>query len=237
MAFKTGLFDATMKASRSNHRDLAVQDALAALLASTRCVRRKLNLVAIAEKLKIARERMGSLKEVAGAIGLSVEMLRQFSRVEKLSPQAKKLVAEGKISGVDVADRISRLPTQDQLPVAQAVIRRELNSDDVRAVVSLRKEIPTADIREIIQRVEQSRNIREYVFEFQFAKGAPSSKTIKKRFTRIAGEGNVRSLTMSKGVGTLIVSPPGVRRMQSEAKRHRITKRALVDMVVAREAD
>ena len=222
---------------RSDHTDADVEDALAALIASTRRVRRKLNLVDISEKLKIARKAMGSLKEVADAIELSVEMLRQFSRVEKLSPQTRKLVAEGKISGVDTVDRISRLPSRDQLPVAQAVVCGELNSDDVRAVVSLRKEIPTADIGEIMQRVEQSRSIREYVFEFQAPKGTGSSKTIKERFTQIVGKENVISFRVRNGLGILIVSAPGLRQMQREAKRHRMTKRALVSMIVAPGAD
>lgn len=221
------------KMSRPNHTDAAVEDALAALIASTRCVRRRLNLVDIAEKLAVAREAMGSLKEVADAVGLSAEMLRQFSRVEKLSPGVRKLVAEGKIHGVDIADRISRLPSQDQLPVARAVIRGELNSDDVRAVVSLRKDLPTAAIREVMKRVERSRNIKEYIFEFHAPKGNVRRRAIKQRFIQIVGEENVRSLTLNRGVGTLILTALGMRRLQEEAKGRRITKRVLVNGVVA----
>ena len=64
--------------------DELVLEALAALIANTRRVKRKLDLLEITSWLEIARCGLGSLQAVSDTIGLSVEMLRQFKTVNKL---------------------------------------------------------------------------------------------------------------------------------------------------------
>ncbi len=223
--------------ARSKHSDTKVDDALVALIASTRRIRRKLDLLDVAAKLKVAREGLGSLKKVADAIGLSVEMLRQFSRVEKLSPRVKKLIEQGKIHGVDMADRISRLPSRDQLPVAQAVVRGELNTSDVRAVVSLRKDVPRMRIKAVIDRVKSSRNIKEYVVEFMIPCKKSKKADIEARFAKTVGKNNIRSFTTKKGVGILVLNAAGLKQLQEVAKRRRFTKRRLVNGIASGEVE
>lgn len=211
-----------------------LEDALAALIASTRRVKRKLNLGEIGKNLKIACEELGSLNKVADAIGLSTEMLRQFSRYKKLEPGVKKLVNEGKIQSVDIMDRISRFPTTDQLEVAQAVIRGLLTSDDVRAIISLRKALPQETITEVIDRVITSRNIKEYVIEFLIPEGEKSTE-IKKRFKRLLGDEKIISFVGKNGIGTMILNVDGKNRLQQIAQKKHLTKRSLINKVISGE--
>ena len=220
---------------RNNSNGVA-DDALAALIASTRRINRKLNLLDIAEKLRIARLALGSLKQVAAAIGLSHEMVRQFSRIETLSPAVKRLLAAGKIRSVDIADRISRLPGNDQLPVAEAVVRGELLSKDVRAVVSLRREVPKSSIGAIMKRVRGSKNVREFVVEFLVPNQKGNLSALRHRFFAILGKKNIKSFRINKGVGTMVLKECGKRLFQEKAKRAGLTKRAFVNSVVAGEA-
>ncbi len=78
-----------MKKSDDHQRSLYTQDeveaAVAALIASTKRVRRSLKLLEIVHNLEIALSEYGSLSKLADAIGISSEMLRQFSRVDKLA--------------------------------------------------------------------------------------------------------------------------------------------------------
>jgi len=222
------------KVAKKEYGHSEVEDALVALIASTKRTHRKLNLVQIAEKLEIARKGLGSLKNVSKAIGLSTEMLRQFSRVTKIAPEARRFLSQGAIQGVDVADRVSRLPTADQFSVAQAVARGNLNSSDVRAIITFRKDQPKLPISEVISRVMNSRNIREYVVQF-LVPAEEDIRSIKDRFSKLIGHDGVRSVNAEKGLGTLILNKDGKNRLELIAKRKGLTKRAIVERVISRE--
>jgi len=225
------------KSDRVQKRDYSqseLEDALAGLIASTKRIHRKLNLVQIAKKIEIARKGLGNLKNVSDAIGLSTEMLRQFSRVTKIAPEARCFLTGGAIQSVDIADRISRLPPADQFLVAQAVARGELNSDDVRAVISFRKDQPKLPISKVISRVTDSRNVREYVVQF-LVPAEEELKNIEDRFPKLLGQDGVRSVNVEKGLGTLILNKDGRNRFELIAKRKGLTKRALVEKVISGE--
>lgn len=220
---------------RSEPRKRDLTDDLAALMASTRRMRRKLNLVEIASRASRACNSMGGVAAVAAAVGLSSEMLRQFLRVGKLAPEVKRLVARGKIQSVDIADRMSRLPDEDQLPVAEAVVRDRLRSEDVRAIVSLRRDAPDLRIAEVIQRVESSRPIKEYLVEFRVPVVNTGWALLKRRFARVVGSANIRSLGLRNGAGVAALNRVGKDRLAAEASKLGMTKRELVDSIVARE--
>ena len=225
------------KDDRARKRDYSqseVEDALAGLIASTKRIHRKLNLVQIAKKIEIARKGLGNLKSVSEAIGLSTEMLRQFSRVTKIAPEARRFVTEGAIQSVDIADRISRLPPADQFLVAQAVAHGKLNGDDVRAIVSFRKDQPKLPISKVISCVTDSRNIREYVVQF-LVSAEEELKNIEERFSKLFGQDGVRSVNVEKGLGTLILNKEGKKRFELIAKRKGLTKRALVEKIISGE--
>ena len=48
------------------------------------------------------------------------------------------LLSGGSITSMDLADRLSRLPKEDQYPVATGVVSGELDAHDVRAILGLR---------------------------------------------------------------------------------------------------
>lgn len=157
MAVRAGLY----LMAAENRRPLGqrersqLDDAVAALLASTRRTKRTLNLIEVSEKLCIAVRLLGSLRAVADALGLSDETVRQFSRIEKLSPDVKKLMASGQITSMDLADRLSRFPSADQHAIAAAVASGTLDARDVRAILALRKEVPKAPVQKLIRRIER----------------------------------------------------------------------------------
>ena len=97
--------------------------------------------------------------------------------------------------------------------------------------------MPRANIQTIVSRVQQSRNIKEYVFEFRVPSGAASSKIIRDRLVHVVGKENVRGFTLTGGVGRLVVNRLGVQQLQRSAKQRRVTKRARVDMIVAGRQD
>lgn len=223
------------KPGKRSKREL--DEALGALMANTgerdrRRVRRKLSLVEVAQWLDIARRGLGSLRAVAERIRLSEEMLRQFATVNDLSPKVKKLVAQRKIDRVDVAHRLSKLPPSEQYLVATLVAAGELDSDDVRAVVALRRSARILDIREVVERVKSSRNIKEYIAYFPVPTAPRNLKALRPRLADLVGEANIRSLTFQGALGTLVLNAEGRKRLAEAAKAAGLTKRKLIDRIV-----
>jgi hypothetical protein len=219
---------------KSKYSQNQIEEALAGIIASTKRVRRKLNLLEIAKKVKIGREALGGLKKLSDAVGISEEMLRQFSTVEKLTPAVKNLIAKNIIQGIDVADRLSRLPSQNQLAVAKEVAKGGLTSDDVRAIVSLRKALPDLNIDDVIARIKASRNIKHYIVEFLLPPKTGKSD-IESRFMKLLGKESFLSFKVENGVGTLVLNSMGKNRLQDIAKRMGLTKRVLVDRIMSGE--
>jgi hypothetical protein len=209
-----------------------LDDALAALLASTRRTKRTLNLVEVAEKLQTATRLMGSLNAVAHALGLSDETVRQFSRIEKLSPNVRKLLASGQITSMDLADRLSRLPSGDQYPVAAAVVSGTLDARDVRAILPLRKTMPKVPIQRLIQRIRASRNIKEYVAEFLTPHPIPNSATLLGRLSRFFAPRDLRGLEIGDVVGQLFLTAKGKKVLQDTAREEGVTKRELLQRLI-----
>ncbi len=218
----------------SRRQQAELDDALAALIASTKRTTRKLNLIEVSEKLSVARMRLGSLKAVASAVGLSSEMLRQFARVETLSRSVKRLIKEGKLSSVDIADRISRLPKQDQVFVAEKVASGELDSGDVRAVLAYRKTAPPLPIRKVVHDVLASKNIREYVVEFRMPEDT-SARAVRSRLVSFFKKDGIHSIKFKNLIGQACVTEQGRQRLEKVRKKRGLPKRKLLDLILSGE--
>jgi len=211
-----------------------VENAVARLIASTKRKRRRrqLKLLEVANDIEIALSAYKSLSKLADVIDISLEMLRQFSMVNKLRPPVKQLIADGIIHSVDIADRLSRLPVADQLPVARAVAQGNLTSDDVRAIVSLRKALPKEEIGKVIDRVKRSRSIKQYVVEFLIPT-QKKEKEIKESFMKTLGKESIVSFDSKGRISHAILNTTGKRRIEDIAKKEGLTKRALIDKIIS----
>jgi hypothetical protein len=226
------LMPAESRRSLGPRAQAQLDDALAALLASTRRTRRSLNLIEVDEKLRTAVTLLGSLRAVADALGLSDETVRQFSRIQKLSPDVRNLLATGQITSMDLADRLSRLPAADQYTVATAVASGTLDARDVRAILALRKAIPKAPVEKLIRRIQNSRNIREYVAEFLTPQPTPSSRDLLRRLSLVLGPSQVRGLEMNERIGRVILTVAGKKALEHAARKEGITKRELLQRLI-----
>jgi len=209
-----------------------LNDALAALLASTRRAKRRLNLVEVSEKLSTAQRLLGSSRAVARALGLSDETVRQFARVEKLSPDVKKLLASGQITSMDLADRLSRFPSADQHPIAAAVVSGIVDAHDVRAILALRKTLPKVPVQRLIRRIRRSRNIREYVAEFLMPHPNPGSSALLKRLSHVFARRDIRGLEMGEAVGRLLLTANGKGALEHAARKEGATKREVLQRLI-----
>ena len=210
-----------------------LNDALVAIIASTKRKKRKLNPLHVAEKIQTAWDGLDSLSKVGERTGMSAEMLRQIHSVRKCSEQVKKLVRERKLESYDILHRISKLPAPSQVTVAKDVIAGKLDSEDVRAIVTFHKDFPSISVRKVIERIKSSRNIKQYIVHFEIGLWSKKLTVLRSRFNKIFGKGNVISLNEDNGVGELILNSEGKNRLQKEAKLRNLTKRELIRKLVA----
>jgi len=180
--------------SEHNPSQDEIDDALAALVASTKRKSRKLSPLEVVEKIEVAKEGIGSLPKVARRIALSYEMLRQIYSLRNCSEGVKRLIREGKIDSYDILYRLSKLPPSSQVAVAKQVIAGDLTSEDVRAIVTFHRDFPGINIRKIIERIKSSRNIKQYVVYFELDSARIKPAVLRSRFESVFGKGNIVSL-------------------------------------------
>jgi len=213
-----------------------IEDALAAVIASTKRKKRKLNSLEVVDKILLLAQGLGSLNEVSRRVGLSREMLRQILSVRDCSNEVKTFVKKGKLTGFDILHRLSKLSDSDQHVVAKAVLKGELSSDDVRAIVTLRRDLPHVEIGEIVDRIKASRNIKQYVVYFVVPSlGKRDRAIIRARFEQAIGARTIVSLKSEDDVGELIITGEGKKRLEEAARSKGNTKRAYVQSLIMRE--
>lgn|GEM_PF-759680 len=221
----------TSGAAKGTYSADDVEHALAALIGSTKRRFRSLTLLEVAHYIEVALSAYDGFPALADAIDVSPETLRRFLRARRLCPSVKRLIVEGAISSIDIADSLGRLPGKDQPTVAKSVLRGELSSEDVRAVVSIRKDLPEEKIAFLIDRVKSSRNIKHYVIEFLIP-DCTTVKDVRKSFATALGVDNIVSFGKSGGIHIITLTADGQRRLSEMARQVKLTKRRLVDKIL-----
>ncbi len=210
--------------------------ALAAIIGNTKRVRRRLSLLEVAHHIAVASAGLGGLRRVADRVGLSEQMLRDFLSVNRLTPAVQELVRSRAIDGVDAAARLARLPEKDQMAIAEAVATERLDGmGDLRAVLSLRKAVPSASTAQLVERVEESRDIREYLAEFITQDAASDVSAMQARVAEVIGEENIRHINVADETGVLAMNAKGRKRLQGFARERGLTKREVIDRLVRGE--
>jgi len=112
------------------------QAALAIVFANTKRIKRTEDLVTVAEAFHHLVKLYGSQRAVAEKVGLHREMVREFLKVLSLPAEVKRLLRTRKIDRLDVAYKISMLPSgAEQIKAAKQ--SAALSTDDVRDVKRL----------------------------------------------------------------------------------------------------
>jgi len=210
-----------------------LQNAIAALIANTKRQKRTLNLLDIAEKIKFTKKYL-SINEIATVISMSDEMVREFARIGLLKPSIKKMISAGKIDSVDIADRLSRLSSSDQSYLAKKIVIGELNSQDLRAIVALRKHSPKASIIKIVNRIKKSKNIREYVVEFIIPIELVGHENIITNALRaIFDKKHIRSLSFQQRLGVMSLDEVGKNTLVRRSREAGVSKGKLIQLILS----
>jgi len=140
-------------------------EALAILLTNLGKTKRNKNLLTIAECCVRLKERYGSWGKLAKRIVINnkrahidEETLREYGTIVGLPDEIKRLIKDGKLTSMDKAFRTSCLKErEDQIKLAKAIIRRNLTTSDVRAIVEYKTKNPDIALEQAIARVLDSK--------------------------------------------------------------------------------
>ena len=212
-------------------KDGQLEEALAILISSTHRKTRPLSLTEIAKWLDIAVGQMGSIRAVADRIGVSAQMLAQFSHVKKLSQDVQALFEKQKIDSVDATTQLAMLPEHEQKPVANALAGGNIDTIDLRAVVELRRAGDDSSIASLLRRVSASKSKKEYVAEFVI-RGNLSPAYIRKQFTRYIPASEILSLEVKGALGQVVLSPKGKNALTNTAKKLRTPLKRIIPAIL-----
>lgn len=211
-----------------------VDEALAAIMANTWHRARRLNALEVAEKIEFARQALGNLQNVAERTVLSYEMIRQIHSALKCTAWVKNLAKSGRLSSFDILHRLSKLSPEDQNAIATAVVNEEVDSDDVRGLVALRRELPSVSMVPLINRIKASRNIKHHIAYFSIPPSGPDARSLHRRFGKALGQNGIVSVTVKGCLGKLTMTPEARRRLQERAREMATTKRLFIDQIVTK---
>lgn len=205
---------------------------MAKLIANTRRRKRHDNLVEIARQIRWLENDLGGLKEVSEKIGISRDQLHQFLSVEKLSPEVKKLVENRKIDSINTVHYMRNFSHKAQKVIANEVINKRLSPSDIRVIAPLRLNKEQQNIKDIISRVRNAKNVRLYVLYFQVPRVLQEGIELNKAFGQIIGEGEIYSFKVEGSRGILEVTEVGKAKLRDEAKRRKLTLKKLINEIV-----
>ena len=197
-----------LKSIRVEQEDDELKEALAVLISSTHSKNRPLPLTEIAKWLDAAVSKLGSYSAVADRIGLSPQMLRQFSYISRLSRSVQKLFQSRRLDSIDAVTHLAMLPVQEQEVMAEALASGDIDTSDIRAVVQLRREGDSGPIDVLLKRVRESKTKQEYVAEF-VVRGSRDYTSITDAFGAYIPESEIMRLELKGAVGRLVVTQKG----------------------------
>lgn len=206
-----------LKPIKNEQEDDELKEALAVLISSTHSKKRPLPLTDIAKWLKVAVVKLGSYSAVADRIGLSSQMLRQFSHVPRLAKSVQKLFQTRRLDSVDAVTHLAMLPVQEQQIVAEALASGDIDTSDIRAVVQLRRGGESGPIDRLLKRVKESKTKQEYVAEFVVRDGRDYTSMMD-AFKVYIPENEIIRLELKGSVGRLVVTQKGKQALAKAAR-------------------
>lgn len=194
-----------------------LEEALAILISCTHSKIRPLPLTEIAKWLETAVAKLGSCSAVAERIGLSAKMLGQFASVRRLSPDVQRLFQSRQLDSVDAATHLAMLPMSEQIEVANALARGEIDTIDVRGVVELWRTGRSVPVSRLIRQVRESKTKQEYIAEF-VVRGHRDRSQILAAFEKYIPPSEIIRLEIEGALGRLVLSQKGKRALAKAAK-------------------
>lgn len=202
---------------------------------------RPVDLVTLAGHLKDLAKEYRTQAKAADKINIKARTFGQLMASLDCDEKVQQLISARKIDSMDAVCKISQWRKSDQAALAKQVVKRELSSKDVRAIVKYRNDNPRISVAGAIKRVLDSKDRKTFTVLLmldqsngELAASMTVAKLLQKEFERVVGKDNLLSFEM-RGEAMLVgVTPDGMKLLRQESKRLRIHLGNLANALVER---
>jgi hypothetical protein len=192
--------------------------AIAALIKSTKRRHRPLDLVAIARELNTAIQCLDSLEAVAEHIALSPSMLKRFQYVDRLELPIRALVEKRTIDSIDAVAELASVSPQNQHKLASVLTTKAFQTEEIRSLVRLLNNHPELTIEEIVQKIDESKTHRLFVYEFAARESTQDPNVVKANVLKLLKPEELASVEITGSIGRLKVAKAGRQHISAEAR-------------------
>jgi len=216
-----------------------IEDLIIELILNThKKARRALDLIEISDRIELLKKEFDSLNILAKKIGISDEMVREFSSVRTLPEEVKEFIKKRKIDSIDIAYRLSLLnDSKRQIDLAKKIIEKELLSKDVREIVAILRMSSGISVNKAILKYKETKDIIRYKFILPL-KRLPKklhkidnhklSQHIQKKIEKKLGFNSVYESSIYMDLLMLILTEDGFYYLKKRARELGITKKELI---------
>jgi len=204
-------------------------EVIAKLILSTKRKNRNLDLIEIADNITWLKKHEGGLKNVANLLGISTGMLNQFLQVYDLPKKIQSLVRKRKIDSVSMVFNLSKFRESDQIILAEALMQKRLNSQDLKVLIPLRKQYPDESINDLIEKTMKSKNIKVSIIKIHSEDLCITTEMFKERIETVVGAENLISLNVNSDICEIRLSKDGERQLRKKAK---LVDKTLKDLII-----
>ena len=210
-----------------------IYNVVAKLFLSTRKKsNRLLNIVEIADEITWLKDKLGGLIQVSEELKLTTGMLNQFLSVYKLNEQVKNLVRDRKIDSVAVVYNLSKFSIVDQTEIVDYILDKKINSQDLKALIPLRKRYPDDNITDIVNRHINSKNTKISVIQFYPVDLKKTKEALENELIYIVGKNNLHSIELSEIPFLIKLTKEGENILRNESKKRKITLQELIQKLL-----
>jgi len=205
---------------------------LAKSIFNTKRKARHNSIVEIANDISKLSEFMGGLQNVAENLNISTEMLNHFLKVNSLCAYVKQLVESRKIDSVTIVKYLSKFSKDEQIYLANEIVKENLNSIELRYIYPLRNKLKELSIEEVVKKHLQSKNIKISKAIFEISGNEITEEYLKEIFLKIVGDENFISVNIENKIGTLKLSKKGETKLRQYAKNDNLTLKQLITKIL-----
>ncbi|MCX6639506.1 MAG: hypothetical protein NTW14_03370 [bacterium] len=216
--------------------------AIAKISKGTKRKKREINLLQVAEGVKVLYDQYSSLSKISELVKLSPEMVREFLKILELDEKVKNLIKQDLIISVDICYRLSKLNKEDQFDLAKLIIENKLSSEDTRNIVKFKIDNHAIPINILVKRFIASKNRILYVLYLrvkestlrQLRTSIESNKIdeiLDKQFKVLIHTVDFESFELTDGVVILKLFKENLMKLRQFAKEHRTPLPKLAEYV------
>jgi hypothetical protein len=218
-------------------RSRKLEKSLAVIIASTRRLKRPVDIVTLVKHIRYAEKELKGLGTVGQTVKLSVQQLKDFLTVETLCDEVKAFVKNRFIDSVDAVKNLSQLPLDKQRILADYIRKGRISSKDVRIITTFAKRFSGKPIAEIIKDYEKSKDIRIYVVQFRLPLNFSNQIGLSKRFEKIVGKSGITKLQFEGETAVLELTTAGYKKLREVVCKRRTTLRKFVTSLIGELAE